>query len=180
MISIIDDDDLVRDATKGLVRSLGYEAATFASAEAFLDSSALRETVCIITDVQMKGLSGIELQERLAANVRRVPIVFMTAFPDARLCARVMELGAIGFLSKPFKHETLIACLEKAWRPTDWRPVCIHAPFDCDLELAVIDDEGVHALVFPCRRILDHWINAETQKPIDLRPTHWRDWGAPS
>jgi FixJ family two-component response regulator len=113
-ISIIDDDELVREATSGLVRSLGFEAATFASAEEFLDSPGLRETACIITDVQMKGLSGVELQERLVTDRRHVPIVFMTAFPDPRLRARVMAAGAVGFLSKPFKGESLISCLKRA------------------------------------------------------------------
>jgi FixJ family two-component response regulator len=114
MISIIDDDASVREATDGLVRSLGYSTVTFASAEEFLASEHLGETACIVTDVQMKGLSGVDLQSRLAADGRRVPIVFMTAFPDERLRARVMAAGAVGFLAKPFEDEHLIDCLSQA------------------------------------------------------------------
>jgi FixJ family two-component response regulator len=114
MISIIDDDASMREATSGLVRSLGYATATFASAEEFLDSARLAETACVITDVQMKGLSGVELQDRLVTGGHQMPIVFMTAFPDARIRDRVMEAGAIGFLNKPFEDESLIACLDSA------------------------------------------------------------------
>jgi FixJ family two-component response regulator len=114
MISIIDDDESVREATNGLVRSLGYATATFASAEEFLGSARVTETSCLITDVQMKGLSGVELQSRLISDGHQVPIVFMTAFPDARIRTRVMQAGAVGFLSKPFEDESLIACLDRA------------------------------------------------------------------
>jgi FixJ family two-component response regulator len=114
MISIIDDDASVREATDGLVRSLGYSTATFASAEEFLDSPHTRGTACVITDIQMKGLSGVELQGRLVADGNRVPIVFMTAFPDERIRLQVMAAGAVGFLAKPFEDESLIACLAQA------------------------------------------------------------------
>jgi FixJ family two-component response regulator len=114
MISIIDDDESVRHAVDGLVRSLGYASATFASAEQFLDSATLLETSCIVTDVQMKGLSGVELQDRLVTVGHQMPIVFMTAFPDACTRSRAMQAGAVGFLSKPFEEESLIACLDKA------------------------------------------------------------------
>src|SRR5262245_16908168 len=114
MISIVDDDASVREATRGLVRSLGYAAATFASAEEFLNSDRLDETACLITDVQMPGLSGVDLQSRLAAEGRRMPVIFITAFPEERIRARAMAAGAFGFLSKPFQDESLIGCLEKA------------------------------------------------------------------
>jgi len=114
LISIIDDDDAVRHATDGLVRSLGYATATFSSAEEFLGSARIDETICVITDVHMRGLSGIDLQSRLATDGRRLPMVFMTAFPDDRIRARVMGAGAAGFLSKPFEDESLIVCLDNA------------------------------------------------------------------
>ena len=114
MISIVDDDELVREATKALVRSLGYGAHTFASAEAFLSSDQLDDTSCLITDVQMEGLSGVELQRRLIAEGHRMPIIFVTAFPDERTRSRVLNAGAIGFLSKPFSDENLIVCLATA------------------------------------------------------------------
>ena len=115
MISIVDDDDSVREATKALVRSLGYGALTFASAEAFLSSDQVDDTGCLITDVQMTGLSGIELQKRLIAEGRRVPVIFITAFPDERTRSRVLDAGAIGFLSKPFSDDSLIHCLDTAF-----------------------------------------------------------------
>ena len=114
MISIVDDDECVREATKSLVRSLGYVAETFGSAEEFLSSEHRRETSCIITDVQMPGLSGVELQSRLIAEGHRLPIIFMTAFPDDRACTLALEAGAYGYLSKPFKEEHLILCLDRA------------------------------------------------------------------
>jgi FixJ family two-component response regulator len=114
MISIVDDDESVREATKALVRSLGYGALTFASAEEFLNSDHLDHTCCLITDVQMSGLNGVELQYRLISEGREIPIIFITAFPDERTHKRVLDAGAIGFLSKPFSDESLIQCLDRA------------------------------------------------------------------
>src|SRR6516165_960159 len=84
VISIIDDDDSVREATKGLVRSLGYGVATFASAEGFLQSNEINDTECVISDVQMPGLSGVELQSQLIADGKRTPIIFITASLEER------------------------------------------------------------------------------------------------
>jgi FixJ family two-component response regulator len=114
MISIVDDDQAVRDATKALIRSLGYRVATFASAEEFLKSEWLHDTACLISDVQMPGVNGIELQDRLAASGHRIPIIFMTAFPDDRVRDRAMRSGAISFMSKPFSEANLIVCLDRA------------------------------------------------------------------
>jgi FixJ family two-component response regulator len=114
MISIIDDDKFVREATEELVRSLGYAAAAFASAEDFLQSEQLSTTACLISDVQMPGLSGIELQCRLIADGRHMPIIFITAFPDERTRARALGAGAVGFLTKPYREESLIECLDQA------------------------------------------------------------------
>jgi FixJ family two-component response regulator len=114
MVSIIDDDGSVREATKALVRSLGYSALTFASAEEFLSSDQLDDTSCLITDVQMPGLSGIELQKRLIAQERPVPVIFITAYPDETTRSRVFDAGAVGFLIKPFSDESLIRCLDMA------------------------------------------------------------------
>jgi FixJ family two-component response regulator len=116
MISIVEDDASVREATKGLVRSLGYSAATFASAEEYLRSERVRDTACLITDVQMPGMSGIDLQDRLIADGRRTPIIFVTAYPEERIRARALRAGAVGFLSKPFTDESLIECLDRALR----------------------------------------------------------------
>jgi len=114
MISIVDDDEAVRKATQTLIRSLGYRAATFASVEEFLGSKRLHETSCVISDVQMPGLTGIELQERLAANGHRIPIIFITAFPDDRMRDRAMRSGAVSFMSKPYSEANLIVCLDRA------------------------------------------------------------------
>jgi FixJ family two-component response regulator len=114
VISIVDDDASVREATKGLVRSLGYEAATFGSAEEFLGSERLHDTDCLITDVQMPGLSGVDLQSRLIEDGHRMPVIFLTAFPEDRIRDRVLGAGAYGFLSKPFEEDNLIGCLARA------------------------------------------------------------------
>jgi CheY-like chemotaxis protein len=114
IISIIDDDESMRCAMKSLVTSLGLDAYTFASAEAFLQSPHLEHTSCVITDLQMPGLNGVELQKSLLAQGRRIPIIFVTAFPEERLRARAIEAGALGFLSKPFESETLIKLIDKA------------------------------------------------------------------
>ena len=113
MISIVDDDESVRESTKALLRSLGYAARTFPSVEEFLCSN-LDDTSCLILDVQMKGLSGVELLERLIVEGRRTPVIFVTAFPDERLRNHVLDAGAIGFLRKPFGDEKLTRCRDTA------------------------------------------------------------------
>jgi FixJ family two-component response regulator len=118
VISIIDDDESVRVATKSLVRSLGFVAHTFGSAEEFLRSPRLHDTSCLISDVRMPSMTGVELQSRLRAQGRRIPIIFITAFPDEGVQARVMKEGAIAFLTKPFYGDMLINCIDAAlkWR----------------------------------------------------------------
>jgi len=114
MIAIVDDDAAVREGIRALVRSLGYSASTFGSAEEFLNSEQLDDTSCLITDVQMPGLSGIVLQDRLIAGGHRFPIIFITGYPDENVRARAMKAGAIAFLSKPFNADHLIGYLERA------------------------------------------------------------------
>ena len=114
MISIVDDDQSVREATKGLVRSLGYRVATFGSAEEFLRSEWVHDSSCLITDMQMPGFSGLELQSHLIAEGNPVPMVFVTAFPEECVRSKALQAGAAGFLGKPFNEENLIACLDKA------------------------------------------------------------------
>ena len=116
MISIVDDDESIREATKGLVRSLGYRAMTFASAEEFLQSDSLDETACLIADVQMPGVDGLELQRRLIALDRHVPTIFITAFPEEAARNTAFAAGAFGYLDKPFREESLLDCLEAALR----------------------------------------------------------------
>jgi FixJ family two-component response regulator len=114
VISIVDDDASIRDAMKCLVRSLGYVTAAFASAEEFLQSERLHDTSCLITDVLMPGLSGLELQKRLIDEGRRMPVIFITAFPDEGIRNRAMEAGACGFLKKPFDEQSLLGCIDRA------------------------------------------------------------------
>jgi FixJ family two-component response regulator len=114
MISIVDDDRSLREATKGLVRSFGYGADAFASAEEFLQSDRVNDTSCLILDVNMPGLSGIELQRQLIEQGNRMPIIFITAIPEETTRAKALDAGAVGFLSKPFREEWLIDRLDVA------------------------------------------------------------------
>jgi FixJ family two-component response regulator len=114
MISIVDDDGVVREATADLVSSLGYKTQTFASGEAFLESGQLEHISCLITDIQMPGLNGLELQSRLLAEGYQIPVIFITAFPTASARHRAMSAGAVAFLRKPFEERSLIQSLEAA------------------------------------------------------------------
>jgi len=114
MISIVDDDSFVREATKSLLRSLGYGAMTFASAEEFLQSNQVNDTSCLITDMQMPGLSGIELQSLLIARGYRTPMIFITASVEEKTRARALKGGAIAFLTKPLNVDHLIEYLHTA------------------------------------------------------------------
>jgi FixJ family two-component response regulator len=114
VISIVDDDESMREATSALVRSLGFAVATFSSAEDFLGSDRVADTSCLITDVQMPGLGGVELQRRLIAGGRQMPIIAVTGYPEESIRAHMLGAGAVGFLSKPFNDECLIKCIETA------------------------------------------------------------------
>ena len=114
LISIVDDDGFVRESTKGLIRSMGYAAETFVSAEEYLQSKRAAKTACLIADIQMPGMNGADLQDRLIADGYRMPIIFITAFLDPKIRARVMKAGAFGFLTKPFSDESLTECLDRA------------------------------------------------------------------
>ena len=116
LISIVDDDPLARDGIRELVESLGYEAITFTSAEHFLGSDVIAETTCLITDLQMPGLNGLELQEALRSQGYQTPVILITAYPNEKHRKRALDNGAVGFLSKPFEEETLIECLTAASR----------------------------------------------------------------
>jgi FixJ family two-component response regulator len=114
VISIIDDDASVRTATQNLIRSLGYKVHMFASAEAFLESQQLNATSCVIADVQMPGMNGVELQSHLRARGSCVPFIFISAFPEEAIRQRALRDGAICFLSKPFDGCVLIDHLNMA------------------------------------------------------------------
>jgi len=116
-ISIVDDDDSVRDALKSLIYSVGFRVEAFVSGEDFLNSPYISKTDCLITDVRMPGMSGLELQERLNAAGATIPIVFISAHDDTDARARAIRGGAIDFLQKPFSADSLLgaisACLQK-------------------------------------------------------------------
>ena len=122
LISIVDDDASVRETTRCLVKLLGFATAAFASAEDFLKSERLRDSSCLITDVQMPGMDGVELQRRLIADGHSLPVIFMTAFPEHTVGARVLEKGACGYLSKPLDEERLLTCLAKALNSREPEP----------------------------------------------------------
>jgi FixJ family two-component response regulator len=104
----------VRVATTKLVRLHGFSAYSFASAEAFLQSPRLSDTECLITDMRMPGMSGVELQSRLIAQGLRMPVIFVTAYPEESSRNAALQAGAVGFLSKPFDSYILIDCLRRA------------------------------------------------------------------
>jgi len=122
IVSIIDDDESVREALEDLVSSLGFEARVFGSAEDFLNSSDYGHTSCVITDMQMPGMSGQELQHRLRADGWDVPMIFITAFPEARVRDNVMAKGALAFLEKPFDGGTLTRLIRDATSAERPRP----------------------------------------------------------
>jgi len=114
LISIVDDDASIRVAMGNLVRSLGFEVCAFESADQYLKSTERYQTSCIVSDVQMPGLSGLDLQSSLASQEDRTPIIFMTAFPQPDIRQRALDAGAICFLTKPFDGQRLINCIEEA------------------------------------------------------------------
>jgi FixJ family two-component response regulator len=116
VIAIVDDDESVRRATNMLMVSLGYEAHVFASAEKFLQSPRARDTSCLILDVQMPQMTGIELQAVLRERGWDIPVIFITAFPSDDIAARATSAGAACFLVKPFKTQALIDCIDGALR----------------------------------------------------------------
>ncbi|MBR1164756.1 MULTISPECIES: response regulator transcription factor [Bradyrhizobium] len=114
LISVVDDDASVRAATENLLKSRGYVVQTFVSAEEFLRSPRLNETSCVITDVQMPVMSGLDLLAEMRTRGYGVPFIFITAFPNDRVRASALSAGAAGFLAKPFAGHTLIEYLDAA------------------------------------------------------------------
>jgi len=107
-IVIVDDDESVRGAIAGVLKSVGLKSRSFASAEEFLASGQKTETACLITDIRMPGMSGLELQASLAEQGYRIPIIFITSYGDARTRTQAMSTGAIRFLGKPFDDRDLL------------------------------------------------------------------------
>ena len=114
LIAIVEDDESLRQAMVGLVRSLGYRVASYPTAEDFLAADMRERSNCVVTDIQMPGLSGIDLKERLVAAGVATPVIMVTARAEAAIEDRARASGAFCFLKKPFEAETLIGCLERA------------------------------------------------------------------
>ncbi len=114
VISVIDDDGSVRAATDNLLSSYGYLVHTFASAEEFLQSIHLHDSSCVIADVQMPAMSGLDLLTHMRAQGHNAPFIFITAFPEESVCDRALKAGAVWFLAKPFAAPDLIKCVETA------------------------------------------------------------------
>jgi len=114
LISIVEDDESVREAIKGLMRSLGYRVEAVASPQEFLSSRQVRRTSCLIADMQMPGMTGLELYQRLSASGKPIPTILITAYPDDGVRERALAAGVIGYLSKPFEEDDLLACIRSA------------------------------------------------------------------
>jgi FixJ family two-component response regulator len=114
LVAIVDDDDLMRNALQGLLKSVGLPARVFASAEEFLQSGEQRQTACLIADIRMPGMSGLELQAKLNAERCRIPTIFITAHGDAKMRMQALRAGAVEFLAKPFDDEVLLGNVQAA------------------------------------------------------------------
>jgi FixJ family two-component response regulator len=114
MVAIVDDDDLMRGALQGLLKSAGLPARTFASAEEFLKSGQQRQAACLIADIRMPGMSGLQMQAQLNAEHCRIPIIFITAHGDEKMRMQALRAGAVEFMAKPFNDELLLESVRAA------------------------------------------------------------------
>jgi FixJ family two-component response regulator len=114
LVSIVDDDDSMRSAVQDLLEAVNLQARGFASAEEFLKSGKQHDTACLIADIRMPGMSGLELQAKLNAERCRIPIIFITAHGDARMRMQALRAGAVEFLAKPFDNEALLDSVRAA------------------------------------------------------------------
>src|SRR5271154_108674 len=114
LVAVVDDDDSMRGALQGLLKAVGLPSQGFASAEEFLNSGQQHQTACLITDIRMPGISGLELQARLNAERCRIPTIFITAHGDAQMRMQALRAGAVEFLAKPFDDEALLESVRAA------------------------------------------------------------------
>jgi FixJ family two-component response regulator len=114
LVAIVDDDDSMRGALHGLLKAVGLPAIAFASAEEFLNSGQQHQTACLIADIRMPGMSGLDLQARLNSERCRIPTIFITAHGDAKMRLQALREGAVEFLSKPFDDEALLESVRAA------------------------------------------------------------------
>src|ERR1700747_3057672 len=113
-VAIVDDDELMRNALQGMLKSVGLLSQAFASAEEFLKSGQQHETACLIADIRMPGMSGLELQAHLNAEHCRIPTIFITAHGDTKMRMQALRAGAVEFLAKPFDDEVLLESVRAA------------------------------------------------------------------
>jgi len=114
LISVVDDDESMRDSLRSLLRSVGLDVRAFASAEEFLSSDHLRHTDCLVVDVRMPGMDGLQLQQQLLATGFEIPVIFITAHGDEPLRARALRAGAVAYLPKPFDEDALMHAIRAA------------------------------------------------------------------
>ena len=114
LVAIVDDDDLMRSALQGMLKSVGLRSQAFASAEEFLKSGQQQQTACLIADIRMPGMSGLELQAKLNAEHCRIPTIFITAHGDTKMRMQALRAGAVEFLAKPFDYEALLGSVRAA------------------------------------------------------------------
>jgi FixJ family two-component response regulator len=116
LVSVVDDDLSMREAVADLLEAHGFDVASFASAEAFLQSASPRRTACLITDVQMPGMDGLALQQHLIVLEPMIAVIFVTAFPGVQLRRRALRAGALGFLAKPIDQQQLLRHVHLAFQ----------------------------------------------------------------
>jgi len=117
LITIVDDDESVRDALTSLLHAVGWQAEAFASAEAFLQSGHVHTTACLLLDVRLPGLSGLELQRQLRGSQARLPLIFLTAHGTAAMRAQTLQAGAVAFFAKPFSDTALLEAIHNTLAP---------------------------------------------------------------
>ena len=122
LISVVDDDDSVRESLSGLLRSVGFKIMTFASAEEFLSWNRRCDTDCLILDVRMPGMSGLELQRRLICDRTAIPVIFITAHGNEETRAQALSTGAVEYLLKPFSEEALLRAIDTAIKSDSHSP----------------------------------------------------------
>jgi FixJ family two-component response regulator len=123
LVAIVDDDELFRDATRNLLQAAGFSTATFANAATFLESSQRRSAACMVADMRMPGMTGLQLYQALLSAGDGIPTVLITAYPKDRDRARAREAGITCFLTKPFVPEQLLECVRKALAKSPRRPI---------------------------------------------------------
>jgi FixJ family two-component response regulator len=123
LVAIVDDDESIRNATRDLLRAVGFSTATFEDAESFLGSTSRARAACVVADIRMPGMTGIELYQALVASGDGIPTVIITAHPEDATRARAREVGITCYLSKPFAPDELLECVSEALAKSPRSPI---------------------------------------------------------